>query len=59
MLHRFIDNFNSITNRKEAKQFEKFFSVKSNMRGDITTALKQTKEIIEINTSFVERATRR
>ncbi len=59
MLHRFIDNFNLITNRKEAKQFEKFFSVKSNMRGDITTALKQTKEIIEINTSFVERATRR
>ncbi|MEM0201127.1 MAG: M1 family metallopeptidase [Candidatus Micrarchaeaceae archaeon] len=59
MLPRFVDNFSLITNRMEAKQFEKFFSDKSNMRGDLTNSLKQTKEIIEINTSFVEKTTGR
>ena len=59
MLPRFVDNFGLITDKKEAKQFQKFFSMKSNMRGDLTNALKQTKEVIEINTSFVERTTGR
>ena len=59
MLSRYVDNLGAITDKKLYSDFKSFFSKSINARGDTTTSIKQSKEIIEINLNFIEKATRR
>ncbi len=54
MLPRFVDNFSELHGRKIMKEFERFFSKKAEKRKDIERAVKQAKEMLKINTEFLE-----
>ena len=54
MLGYFIDNLAVVSDAKSLREIDAFFTKRSNMRSDLTTPLKQAKEIIEINTRFMK-----
>ncbi len=54
LLSYFVDNLATISDPKTLNEINSFYAKRQNMRGDITTALKQANEIAKINMRFMK-----
>ncbi len=54
VLGSYIDNLAVISDRRTLKDINSFFAKPANMTDELKLSLKQTREIIEINTRFVK-----
>jgi tricorn protease interacting factor F2/3 len=55
MLDRYVENFSSLSGRKNRDEIVSFFTRKENARADIARAVKQTAERIEANDAFMKK----
>ncbi len=54
MLDKYVDCLGYVDDRRTRADIAKFYSVKSNRRGDIERSIKQTLELIDMNIAFRE-----